>query len=588
MSPQKTFLLIIVFIVCLITCGLWLDCGLGSCNSVHSFIQATGIAHNDVFRPRVKPVLYDPSVGDTGVVCPVGKGTGPVSHLTDAIQPSPPSNVRWATVENLTSAKYSDNKICNAKKVYFLHDQLELLIQARDGRRRLKQYGGDYFRAKIFTKNSTFSASSATDGEVIDLGDGTYRALFTLKWPGKVNVKVTLVHPSEAVDAIRRFRDAAPARFVYRGKFVSADGTHKEETFCNIVLSGNPPDLCNFTDKATGSPWFCYKPKSPKLKCSDWREHRCDSGAANRSDASLLSSHDKLTLIPKSDLPTRIQVEVRGTIRNSSEQKSASDNATTEVINLPICTNGCNIGNLLTSGYYFRDIWYNPSCRILNFPLDEMRNCVSGKKLYFLGDSTIRQLFEFYLVRLGPGLKKTQSGPEPRWHVGPTRALDQVFNISMMFRFHAYPIGRNSWATVKDIHYIANEVDSIVGDENSVVVISLWSHFTHEPEWFFVQRMRTIMAAVARLRERSPSTLVVFKGANTREHNTANQRLYNSDWLARRMEYIIRREIAENLAFMDSWSMSSAQLIADNVHPGGSHVKNLSNQLLTFMCGRPT
>ncbi|XP_030851650.1 NXPE family member 3-like [Strongylocentrotus purpuratus] len=583
MSPKKMFLLINLFIVCLI--GLWLDCGLGSCNSVHSFIQATGIAHIDVFRPCLQPVLYDSSVDDTGVVCPVGKGSCPVTHLKDAIQRSPPSNVRWTTGENLTSAKYSDNKISNAKTVYFLHDRLELLIQARDGCGRLKRYGGDYFRAKIFTKNSTFSASSATDGEVIDLGNGTYRALFTLKWPGKVHVKVTLVHPSEAVDVIRRFRDAAPARYVYRGKFVSADGTHKEETFCNIVLCGHPLDLCNFTDKATGSPWFCYMPKSPKLKCSDWREHRCDSSTADWYDASLLSSHDKLTLIPKSDLPTKIQVEVRGTIRNSSEPKSASENATEKVINLPICTNECNIGNLLTSGYYFNDIWYNPSCRILNFPLDEMRNCVSGKKLYFLGDSTIRQLFEFYVERLGPGLKKTPPGPEPQWHVGPTRVLDQVFNISMMFRFHAYPIGRNEWATVKDIHYIANEVDNIAGDENSVVVISLWSHFTHQPEWFFAQRMRTIMAAVARLRERSPSTLVVFKGANTREHISEKQRLYHSDWLARRMEYIIRRDIAESIAFMDSWSMSSAQLIADDVHPGGSHVKSLSNQLLTFMCG---
>ena len=187
-----------------------------------NLFQATGIANIDVYRPCLQPVLYHPSVDDTG-----------------AIQRSPPSYIRWTTVENLTSAKYSDNKISNAKTVYFLHDRLELLIQARDGRGRLKQYGGDYFRAKIFTKNSTFSASSATDGEVIDLGDGTYRALFTLKWPGKVNVKVTLVHPSEAIEVIRRFRDAAPARYVYRGKFVSADGTH-EETFCNIVLCGHP------------------------------------------------------------------------------------------------------------------------------------------------------------------------------------------------------------------------------------------------------------------------------------------------------------------------------------------------------------
>ncbi|XP_054769811.2 NXPE family member 3-like [Lytechinus pictus] len=574
---HRTFILL-VFVVGLVTFSLWMVCGLGYCNSIHGIKKVIGFTH-DVSEPTIKPML-----NETGFVClPRPR---PVFNGTDATKPGLFPSLKWENVKDLTSAIYSDYKIINEKEVYYLCDRLELIIQARDGYGRPKQYGGDYYRAKIITQNTTFSASSATDGEVIDLGNGTYMALFTLKWTGKIEARVTLVHPSEAVYVIRRFRDAAPARYIYRGKFVSADGTQTEETFCNLALHGNPTDLCDFTDKMTGSPWFCYKPKSANLNCSDWREHRCDTGAAYRLDASSLSSKDTLTLIPKRDIPTKLQVEVGNTITNSSEI-SALENTTRKLRDLPVCTitNHRLHTNDLVSGYYSKNIWYNPSCRFHTYALEEMRSCVSRKKLYFLGDSTIRQLFEFYLNRLGPGLQKTPPGPEPRWHVGPTRALDQIFNISMMFRFHAFPIGRNAWATVGDIHYIANELDSIVADENTVVVISLWAHFTQQPEWFFVQRMRTIMAAVARLQQRSTSTLVVFKGANTREHTHVNHRLYHSDWLARRMEYIIRSEISGNVAFMDSWSMSYSQLIADNVHPGGSHVENLSNQLLTFMCG---
>ena len=88
----------------------------------------------------------------------------------------------------------------------------------------------------MFTKTSSFTASSSTDGEIVDLQIGTYLAYFTLKWPGAVNFAVTLMHSSEAVDVIRRFRDAAPARFAFRGKFVSPDKSQQEEMFCNIAL----------------------------------------------------------------------------------------------------------------------------------------------------------------------------------------------------------------------------------------------------------------------------------------------------------------------------------------------------------------
>ena len=54
-------------------------------------------------------------------------------------------------------------------------------IIARDGFKKTRGVGGDYFRVKAITTNANFSAGTSSDGEVIDHGDGTYSAYITLK-----------------------------------------------------------------------------------------------------------------------------------------------------------------------------------------------------------------------------------------------------------------------------------------------------------------------------------------------------------------------------------------------------------------------
>lgn len=46
----------------------------------------------------------------------------------------------------------------------------------RTGHNESKTYKGDYFRAKTYTRNSTFQASSMSDGEVIDHRNRNYSA----------------------------------------------------------------------------------------------------------------------------------------------------------------------------------------------------------------------------------------------------------------------------------------------------------------------------------------------------------------------------------------------------------------------------
>ncbi|KAI8482835.1 Neurexophilin, partial [Branchiostoma belcheri] len=103
----------------------------------------------------------------------------------------------------VTDAKYTSLEIVNTKQTYHVGDILELEVVARDGNKRPKVYGGDYFRAVLRDKSQTAS----TTGAVRDHGNGLYTISFLLSFPGKVTPEVQLVHPSEAVQFLREFRE---------------------------------------------------------------------------------------------------------------------------------------------------------------------------------------------------------------------------------------------------------------------------------------------------------------------------------------------------------------------------------------------
>ncbi|CAH1271024.1 NXPE3 [Branchiostoma lanceolatum] len=60
-----------------------------------------------------------------------------------------------------------------------------------------------------------------------------------------------------------------------------------------------------------------------------------------------------------------------------------------------------------------------------------------------------------------------------------------------------------------------------------------------EEKLFNRDRIKAVRAAIERLRERSPQTLVVIKSANT---NTGNM-LFEGDWLAQRLDAMMREKV---------------------------------------------
>ena len=127
-----------------------------------------------------------------------------------------------------TSSIFSVVEVVNPKDRYVVGDVVRILITARDNKNVTKTHGGDYMRLKLYTEQTQSSwAIDVTN----DLGNGTYLADVELRWPGIVQVIVTLIHSHEAIQVLRRIRQNDAYRIVFIGRYVVKKKTY-EDVLC--------------------------------------------------------------------------------------------------------------------------------------------------------------------------------------------------------------------------------------------------------------------------------------------------------------------------------------------------------------------
>uniref|UniRef100_A0A8C5ZGU9 Neurexophilin and PC-esterase domain family member 3 n=1 Tax=Marmota marmota marmota TaxID=9994 RepID=A0A8C5ZGU9_MARMA len=441
--------------------------------------------------------------------------------------------------------------ILNSAAFFRVGSQLEVLVHVQDFQRKPKKYGGDYLQAKIHSPKLQAGAV----GRVVDYKNGFYKVFFTLLWPGKVKVSISLVHPSEGIRVLQHLQEEKPDRVYFKSLFRS--GRISETTECNVCLPGSLP-LCNFTDLYTGEPWFCFKPK--KLPCSSRINHFKGGylkGLLTATESAFFQSGVNIKMPINSSGPDWVTVVPR-------RIKEVPEGSET-----------------FPSGYYYKDQWKPRRFKMRHFnDPDNITECLQRKMVYLFGDSTIRQWFD-YLTTFVPDLVEFQMG-SPK-NVGPFLAVDQKHNILLKYRCHGPPI-RFTTVFSNELHYVANELNGIVGGRNTVIAISLWSHFSTYPLEVYIRRLRNIRRSVVQLLDRSPRTVVVIRTANAQELGPEVS-LFNSDWYNFQLDTILRRMFSGvGVYLVDAWEMTLAHYLPHKLHPDEVIVKNQLDMFLSFVC----
>lgn len=444
---------------------------------------------------------------------------------------------------------------------WHLGEQLEALVQVHDFQGRPKHYGGDFLLARLHSPD----LGAGVVGTVQDHRNGFYSALFPLLWTGPAQVEVTLVHSSEAVAVLQRLRQERSDRVFFKSLFRL--GFLSETTMCNMCLPPDQQPLCNYTDLYTGEPWYCYKPKM--LGC-DTRVNHAKGGYLKH----LITNNEALLF--QSGVNLKVHIHASGPDR-VNVLPPLKDKTVVESDTLNLETT-----KIAPSGYYFGDSWKPLNgLKIRQFNDSNVATqCLRNKMIYMYGDSTVRQWFE-YLIALAPDLKEFNLH-SPK-NVGPFMAVDSAHNILLKYRCHGPPI-RFSTVLSSELRYVSNELDGLSGGPNTVVVLSVWAHFSTFPVEVYIRRLRHIRRAVLRLLDRAPGTMVVIRTANLQALDQ-DVSLYNSDWFSLQLDQVLRAMFKGlNVLVVDAWQMTQAHPLPHALHPPPAIVKNMINLLLSHVC----
>ncbi|XP_042367229.1 NXPE family member 3-like [Plectropomus leopardus] len=434
-------------------------------------------------------------------------------------------------------------------------DQLEVMITVSDFQGRPKQFGGDFLLARLH--NMELGAGVA--GQVVDHLNGSYSAVFPLLWEGEAYVQVTLVHPSEAIPVLSRLNSKYPDRVYFLSIFRS--GSLSETTICNFCLRQTKQPMCDYTDLRTGQPWFCYKPKN--LSCDARIIHY------SKGHRSLITSNERRLFIGRVNLKVNIRASGPANVTVLPKEEGQPKLKSSSVTSGP-------------SGYYYQGAWQALSgAQIQQFNTSAITQCLKGKVVHVQGDSTMRQLFDF-IVAAVPDLQEFVLPRMSKFE--SSKAFDFANNILVMYHFHGPPLISHALMPPTELHYIANEIDGLIGGTNTVVIFGIWAHIAPFTIEIYIRRLQGIRRAVVQLLERAPETVVIIRAGNPREMSNYFSQIF-SDWYSLQRYKVLRAMFKGlNVHLIDSWEMVLAHHLPHNVHPPRPIIENMANVILSYTC----
>ncbi|XP_073414646.1 NXPE family member 4-like isoform X1 [Dendrobates tinctorius] len=481
-----------------------------------------------------------------------------VDAIFDKIEKLIP-NVSFTFFNQTTNGKNSKISISNPRETYCVGDDFVVQVDMFDHLGNRKRYGGDFLRPRLVSA----ALGASVSGTVEDFNNGSYHVHFPLYWAGKVNVNILLFYPSEGVAALWRSRHSSQGVVGFEGKYEKFGA--EAVTKCAFRLSEEDgKEICEYKDPLYEEVFHCYK--VPNFTCESLNEMR---------GYDLQISY--LTLVEK-------QIFQRSNIGVQLPQISpimVTQCYTTVNDPKPKCQPG--MISPVPSGYYYNQIWNPLYCNMTVYTTaDNFTKCLQGKKLFLIGDSTLRQFIMHFtegiqIVKYFRYHKKGWAG----WSL-TLEAMNMEKDIYVSYKRHGFPLEHSGFYYIKEDLYTSCQIDQRGGGKDTIFMITMGQHFRQFPLKIFIQRAVNIRRALQRLFLRSPATKVIIKTENTRETFAPPERRGDFHGYT---QYLVLKEVFQgiNVGFVDAWDMTVASATS-SVHPPGYTFANILSLSFTFVC----
>ncbi|XP_077131574.1 NXPE family member 4-like [Ranitomeya variabilis] len=469
-------------------------------------------------------------------------------------------NVSFTYFNQTTNGRNGKISIVNPRKTYCVGDDFVVQIDMFDHLGNRKTYGGDFLRPRLFSPKLGASVS----GTVEDFKNGSYHVHFPLYWAGKANVTILLIYPSEGVAALWRSRHSSQGLIGFQGRY---EKFGKEAVSkCAFRLSNeHGKEICEYKDPLYEEVFHCYK--APNFTCESLKDMSgtdIQVSYLTAVEQQIFQRSNIAVLIPQQFSPiTVIQCS------NAAEAPK------------PKCETG--MSSPVPSGYFYDEIWNPVYCNMTVYRLAEnFTNCLQGKKLFLIGDSTLRQFIMHFTERIK--IVKYFRYHYEGWIGWPLtlEAMNMEKDIYVSYKRHGFPLQHDGFYYFKEDQYTSRQIDQRAGGKDTIFVITMGQHFRQFPLKVFIQRAVNIRRALERLFLRSPDTKVIIKTENTRDLFAPAERQGDFHGYT---QYLVLKEVFQgiNVGFVDAWDMTVASSTA-SVHPPGFTFANIMSLTLTFSC----
>ncbi|XP_077984579.1 NXPE family member 3-like [Glandiceps talaboti] len=434
-----------------------------------------------------------------------------------------------------------------------------------------KTTGGDLWFAAMYDIDHKMN----TAGHVIDHQNGTYSVYFYAAWPGIAHIDITLVYTSQAIKWLYNLWNI-PNRIVWKGIYSqnTNDSNSYSEARCQIgkMPTQRGESKCGYNhESALGDIGFVCETSS-----------NCDELAMTQGNITWLNEKAELLVGENNEYfkseylmqriengPTFIQIKANRGRKNYEDF-------------LRPCTPECK--RPIVSGYWIDDTWQSLICKLHRWekqPMRDVKECLSHKDMYFLGDSTTRQFSNVVVELVGMGglLRKRHAARTYR------RVEDEEYNISFTFQHHPWAVGGSPYP-IGEVKFESEVIDSLQNSQcNYVILVGPYAHYTSWTRDNYIKRLRLLRESLVRFKQRCPDAKVFIKGSKPRDHAVFISYIHSNDFFLYEMNKLMK-QIFDGLGaiFLDVWDMNLSYPAPNNIHMPMEVIRQEANLFLSYIC----
>ncbi|XP_077985889.1 NXPE family member 3-like [Glandiceps talaboti] len=460
------------------------------------------------------------------------------------------NNVRPFTINTgsmgMTSTHTTRVHFIDEKTKFTMGDYIHLVIEAFDNNGRRRQRGGDFFEPVMY--NTKLQKSTA--GRVVDYGNGTYSVYFYAAWQGTAAFNITLAFTREAILFLDHDISYSEPENIWKATLMN--GNSSEIINCSIKSEDTWHNMCEYTNAAAlgKTVFLCERPSN--LTCKDY--------SSSIHSIKMIDTVTAQKIDPSKDL---FRSDTYFGPLNTRKLKAVINGGKIQA-KLPPC--GPDISVPLSDGYWTDKYTFVPMmCRSQQWSDEEVKTCLSNKKMYISGGSTMWQVYK--------SLKYDFSVPDDSLEGFSFVALrlGPFFQYVTKLRFESD---------------VVDEVPQEVCNNNTAVFIVNFSfHFVTWATNSYLERLFNTKLAIVRFLNRCPGSMVLIRLSNPRENGQINQRVHSSDWILYNQNRMIRRVFGGiGVRFIDVWDMVLSHHEPNVVHMPMYIIKQEVEVMFSYMC----